>query len=184
MNRRHGFTLVEVLTSIFIALYVVMGAWSVYVMAVTWWNDIAPKIEVQRITRLVMHNVVTGRVDATAGTYVIGSSSFSRRNGISGATAAPTITSPERIDFALEPDSSNCRAFYMATDPVSGLSGLYYMDSGSNVRLIAGTLGLTSLVFEKVGGSDNLIKVTAVAEKSGESSSISEVTYLRNVIIP
>ena len=182
--------LIEALTATFVAMFIILGAWSVYIMGWSWWHEVAPRIEAQRTARLALLNIIVGRFDPTAGTFSVGADSFSRRNGISCATAAPDISTPHRINFRLEPDSSNVRSYYMGVDAATGSNAVYYVDNNSVVHEIRGTLGITDLTFEQVSGAANLIKVSALSEKTvaGTRSApytvraaYNETIYLRNV---
>lgn len=173
------------------AVYVFMGIWSLYLMGWRWWHEVAPRIEAQRIARITLSTITSGTVDSTAGTYQVGSATYTRRNGIYGATSVPSIPSLSEIDFGLEPDGSNVRSFYLGTDEASGLKALYYKDSNSVRHKIKATSGLTDLKFEKLGGIDNIIKVTATVEKTVLGTRnvpyeikvvYDEVVYLRNVL--
>lgn len=191
MNRR-AFTLIEALTATFIAVYVLTGAWSAYMMSWTWWHEINPEVEAQRIARIAIATIVNGNADPTAGTYAIGSHTFTRRNGIAQATSSPTMASPQSISFRLEPDSSNVRSYYLDVDPATNLNAVYYRDSLNAVHEINSTIGITDLIFEKFQGNDNMIRVTALVQRdiAGTGStpyridvSYSEIVYLPNVTI-
>jgi len=186
-----GFTLIESMTASVIALYVMLAAWALYTMGWSWWHEIAPRVEAERIARSALSNIIIGRVDSTAGMYNIGTVNYSRRNGLLGATAVPTIsTSQQEIDFALEPDASNVRSFYLGTDAVTGENLVYYQDSTGTDHPIETTRGITDLRFEKVLSNDNLIRVTASVQRtitgtrSGNYNiavTYNEVVCLRNV---
>lgn len=186
-----GFTLIEAVTTSFIALYIILAAWSVYVMGWSWWREAAPQVEAQRIARIALSVIRDGTVDSTAGNYSIGINSYKRRNGISQATAVPAIPSPQRINYRLETEASNARAFFLANDAASGLNVVYYRDPGGADHRIDSTLGITDLTFTDVsGGSGNLIYVAATVERDivgtrTEPRHIEvvygDVIYLRNV---
>lgn len=187
---RKGISAIEVLLATFVALYVILGAWSVYIMAWRWWNEVQPKVEAQRIARLALSGIIYGSLDSTAGTYTVGGVQFTRRNGISGAVSSPNIPSDSRIDFQLEGDTGNDRAFYLGADAGTGLGVVYYTDDASQSHELMHTEGITDLKFEKYMGNNNVIKVTATVERtiSGTRSApynvkaeYSEVVYLRNV---
>lgn len=190
IRNKKGFTLAEVITASFIAVYIVIGVWSLYLMAVSWWHETMPKIESQRIARMALTSVIRGSLDSTAGDDLIGSSLYGRRNGIASAVLIPSIPSPEHINFALETDSSNIRAFYLGTDPATGQKAVYYKNNSGQVIMLKSTLGITDLKFEKFDGQDNMVKVTATARKEvlGTRSAAyvaetvyDEVVYLRNM---
>lgn len=188
---KKGFTLIEVMTASMISLYVILGAWVLYMMGWSWWHEIAPRVEAERIARTALSSIITGRTDTTAGYYNIGTTTYARRNGIMGAIDVPTISvSEQEIDFALEPDSSNARSFYLGTDSVTGQKLVYYKDNNGSVHPIDSTRGITDLKFEKLLSNDNLIKVTATVQRTitGTRSgnyditvSYNEVVCLRNV---
>lgn len=181
----------EAITATFITMYIFLAAWAIYVMGAAWWHEISPRIETQRIARIALSTIKEGIMDSTAGTYVVGAATFSRRNGIVQATAVPEIPSLGRINYALEPDSSNARSFYLGNDDAgSGLKVLYYQDNAGTAHKIESTLGLTGLKFENYPDSVNLIKVTATAQKNVVGarqgshtikSEYSDTVYLKNV---
>ena len=88
-----GFTLVEALISLFIVTFMFAAAVSVYAMGWRWWAEISPRIEAQRIARVALSSVIDGRIDATAGTYTIGSTVYGRRNGIAQRMLSRSIRS-------------------------------------------------------------------------------------------
>jgi hypothetical protein len=139
---KKGFTIVEVMVSSSIALYIFLCAWAMYVMGSTWWYEIASQSECQRIVRIAVSVVSEGMTSATYGTDIIGVSpavSYSRRNGLKGATRVtadppepgfmiPTIVGDgHQIDFKLEldPAGTNCRKFFIGQD-ANGVNALYY----------------------------------------------------------
>lgn len=188
---KKGFTLIESMTASVIALYVILATWSIYTMGWSWWHEIAPRVEAERIARMALSNIVTGRIDSTAGTYSIGPVNYFRRNGIISASAIPSISSSQQeIDFALEPDSSNVRSFYLGTDTTTGENLVYYKDSTGSVHALDATRGITDLKFEKFLGNDNLIKITATVQRTITGTrtgnyditvSYNEVVCLRNI---
>lgn len=168
----------EMLLSTFIAFYVLAAAWSIYMMTSAWWHEISPEIEAERAARSAVSSIIYGSVDSTAGIDTIGMSTYARRNGIAWAMFDLDHTPPDTpsisvdkntIDFRLEADSSNARQFYIATDPGTGLKGVYYKNNLNQAALIRPTLGLTSLQFyyyTSGGVTDyNIIKVVATVEK-------------------
>ena len=187
---RRAFSLAEVIVASSVVAFVLLGAWSVYVMMVTWWHQTEPKIEAQRIARITLARVVSGIVASDAGTDQIGNLRYLRRNGIAWAVGTPSIPSENEIEFALAPDSSNVRAYYFGTDSGSGKGVLYYEYNGST-EMVKGTLGLTDLKFEFLDSTyKNLIRVTATVQKSvniGNRAPYSikveytEVVFLKNV---
>lgn len=124
-----------------------------------------PWAESQSIARSAIASIIEGRTDTTAGTYMIGTNIYKRRNGIAQATAIPTIATAQRINFRLEPDSSNLRSFYMGVDETSGLNVIYYQNNAGTISAIKSTLGMTDILFEKYMGLDNMIQVTATVER-------------------
>jgi len=189
MDKR-AFTLIEALTATFIAVYVLTGAWSAYMMSWTWYHEINPEVEAQRIARIAISTIINGNVDSTAGTYSIGPTVYRRRNGISQAVDVPTLDSPQSISFRLEPDAGNDRNYYLGVDSNTGLNVVYYSDSDDVIHKITATIGITDLIVEKFEGRDNMIKVTAIVQRDilGTGTTpyrvnvtYSEVAYLRNV---
>lgn len=148
-------------------------------MGWTWWHEINPTIEAQRVVRVALSSVIDGSIDFTAGTDTIGSSTYKRRSGLTGAmfdATNPTPTTPvisvdqRRIDFRLEPDTSNVRAFYLGTDITTGVMAVYYIDSSSQERRLEATKGITDLQFSyytDTGGNVHydIVKVTATVSK-------------------
>lgn len=147
-------------------------------MTTVWWHEISPEIEAERSARSAVSSIIYGSVDPTAGTDTVGMITYSRRNGIAWARfdgdvtppATPTISVDKNtINFRLEPDSSNARQFYIATDAVSGFKGVYYKNNSNQVTLIKPTLGLTGLQFSYFtsGGTTryDIVKVEATVEK-------------------
>lgn len=195
MKRPKAFTLVEVMTATFIALYTVLAAWSAYVMVWSWYHETNPEIEAERIARIALSTVIVGKADPTAGTYQIGSVTYQRRSGIAQATRVPTFPSPQAIDFGLEPDSSNARSYYLGVDHVDPVTGLnvnvvYYKDNAGAISKINSTVGITDLTFSNFNGQSNVISVTAIVERDiiGTAPTprhihvaYSQITVLKNV---
>lgn len=176
-----AFTLVEVLTTVAISSLVIVGSWGIYMMGSLWWHETVPRLDAQRIARMALYETIVGDRDTTAGTDSIGSNSYVRRNGISGACidmdndppTTPVISEDQRrIDFRLEPDSSNVRAFYLGTDSVTGLGVVYYKRDNANPPVqIRPTLGITDLRFGFfVDGEGlthyNIVRVTATVDRT------------------
>ncbi len=173
MLNKKSFTLIEVLVTIFTATLIFSAAWAIYAMGMTWWHEVSPRIEAQRIARLAVTKIIDGTTDSTAGQDIIGGSSFKRRNGISSTYYfAPTLPNPKyypdgttysnEIDYGLFEDYStatpspyqpsaarNVRAFYIGTDTDSSLKVVYYKDGQSVVHKISSTLGITDLKFHR-----------------------------------
>jgi len=177
MGERRAFTLVEVMTATFIALYTMMAAMGAYVMFWTWWHETNPEIEAQRMARITLSAVMCGMPDSTADTYTIGTTSYTRRNGIAGAIRVPTfpMNQPsQQIDFGLEPDAANSRSYFLGLDGASGFNAVYYMNNNGVVSMIPSTLGITDLRFKYYTYTDangivqtdtSLIVVTVTVEK-------------------
>lgn len=187
---KRGFTLVEALTTSLIALYIVGGAWATYMMCWSWWHEIGPEVEVQRIARVAISSIIEGKTDPTSGTFTIGTSTYARKNGIAQAVAAPTLNSSQSISYRLEPDSSNVRSFYLDVDPDTNLNVVYYRDSSAAIHKLNSTIGITDLRFEYYPGSNNMIMVTATVERDVTGTgtaphhvhaAYTEIAYLRSV---
>jgi hypothetical protein len=185
------------MTSSVIAVIIFLAMWSVYMMGWRWWNEVAPTVEAQRITRVAVSSIVDGSVDTSAGQDSIGSNLYRRRNGISWTTIKNTdpdmnMTTPvisnngRRVDFKLESDttSSNVRAFYLVTG-VDGITSLVYKDNSNVVHTIRGTAGITDILIEKPDPTNypNLFKVTAYAAVRGSAKTVqrSDYVYLKNI---
>ncbi len=175
-----SFTLIEVMTTSFIAIYVMLSAYGVYMMAWKWWYETSPVIESQRVARIALQTIVEGMIDTTAGQDSVSGTTYRRRSGIAFSTltnANPTPSTPvisadsRRIDFRLEPDTTNTRAFYIATDGATGNKALFYKDNTVVARKVPGTeidpdLGDVRLTFQSVAGYSNLIKVTVNVDRT------------------
>jgi hypothetical protein len=203
-RRKRAFTLIEALTSTFIALYIFLGAWGIYTMVWRWYHETAPVIEAQRITRAAVSSIVEGYVDSTADTDTIGSATYPRRNGIAWAMfdsdnvppTTPYISGDKKkIDYMLRADSANARAFYIGADSVTGLNVVYY-SYGLTVKKIRPTLGITGLEFDFLRNDDGSVKfydvivVTAKVQKNIVGTrdiplpidvQYSDYVYLRNI---
>ncbi len=196
-KNRSGFSLIEVITASFVSLFVFLGAWGIYNMSWSWWHETAPRIQAQQIARITILSIAEGNVDASAGTDTIGTATYQRRNGISTAIYDPVISSNisvnDRIDFGLEPDGSNMRAFYMGIDPGTGERVVFYRDNAGNVNALNATRGISDLRFDKtvdVTTNKIFIRVTATVTRDvigtrGLPYHISivytSVVYIRNV---
>jgi len=161
MNKK-GFTIAEVLLATVIAVYIFFGAWSIFGVSKTWWEETLHWVDAQRIARVTLDSIIRGTIDPTAGTETIGANTYSLRNGIESATSAPTLAA-NSIRYALEGDTSNIRSFYLGTDPGTGRNALFYT---SNVNTSVGqgirpTIGITDVDFATVSGNTNLIRVTS-----------------------
>ena len=198
INRRRSFTLVETMVASSIAIYIFLCAWAMYMIAWTWWYEISPQIECQRIARLAISEISEGAIDATLGTDAWCPNSYNqRRNGFKWASCVdsgdvlPTITdlgpnSGHRINFKLEndPKGSNARSFYLGQDAY-GVKAVYYLYVNNSPQIIKGTSGITDLTFEKADLALPLYKVTATAEKVvrgvKRSATYTDYILLRNV---
>jgi len=197
---RGGFTLVETLVSVFVVILVMLAAVSVYVMGWRWWAEVAPRIEAQKAARVALASIIEGRIDATAGTYTVGATTYGRRNGIAWSVFAPTIDTPSdspnpansRIRFGLDKssDTATTREFRLKTDPATGLWAVYYKDDADVYHMIRPTIGITGLRFENYDGLNNLVRVTATVDRTVRGTrrgdyqvtvEYSEVVYLRSV---
>lgn len=192
-----GTTLVELMTALFVALFVVASVWSVYLIVWKWWHETAPRIEAQRMARIAVLAVINGVDDTTAGTYTVNSVAYTRKNGITWATTAqpgsvkPSIPSAGEIDFALVPDITNARAFKLDIDPVTSRNAVRYRNDAGTWSTVAGTVGIKDLTFAFVDSvNKNLVQVTVTAEKNVEgvrsqtytvSVTYVATVYLRNV---
>jgi len=191
--RKSGFTLVELLVSVFIMVLILAVVWSIYILGWTWWYEVSPRIDAQRIARLAMERIVEGVPDATTGFDMIGSNRYNKRNGISGTYYfAPNLPSAyvntegttvsNAIEYGLYQDYSthppavarNVRSFYLGTDAETGLKAVYYKDSSDVSHILKGTLGITNLEFSYYVDKDvspnvtyrDIIVVSVVADKA------------------
>ncbi len=196
-KNRSGFSLIEIITASFISLFVFLGAWSIYNMSWSWWHETAPRIQAQQIARIAILSITEGNVDATAGTDTIGTATYQRRNGISTAIYDPVISSNisvnDRIDFGLEPDGGNIRAFYLGVDPATGERVVFYQNNAGTVRALNATRGITNLRFDRtldVTTNKIFVRVTATVTRDiigtrsvpyNISIVYTSVVYIRNV---
>lgn len=202
-NNRKAFTLTELTIATGIFCVVFLSAWELYRISRVWWREMSPRIEAERRTRIALDAIVQGTVDATAGSDVISSQSYGKRNGLEEAVAEPEISADGRsIYFALEGDAANKRCFKLGDDEASGKKMLYYMSDRNNAATTAAikpTLGITDLAFEFYQFTDgsvitlhNLIKVTvsssediSATRKEGVYSidvSRGDIVCLRNML--
>lgn len=181
LKSRRGFTLAEVLIASIIGTMVIASAWSVYVMVSQWWTEMSPRLDVERSARLTLLSVIEGVTSVkgltgdVAGSYVVGSTTYRRRNGIAWASKDPgdnkypeifdqTGKPASRIRFHLIPDANNeKREFYYGT--YNGQGAVYYKHTTGTSYRLDSTLGITDLKFENFNGADNIIKVTVTSEK-------------------
>lgn len=192
---KKAFTLAEFLVSIFVGTLIFVAAWSMYAMGWTWWYEVSPRIESQRIARLAIMKIIEGTQDSTTGFDIIGNSRYNRRNGISSAYYSYNLPDLQydsdgvpysnRIDFGLfedygtyEPSSPrNVRSFYLDNDGDAGLKAVYYRDGQGAAHKISSTSGITDLKFNKyvidkaaLTLDDYIIVVTATVEKDVSAS--------------
>lgn len=179
-GKKRGFTLAELMVSIFISTYVFLCAWAMYMMGWSWWYEILPQTECQRIARITISVIAKGMMDSTAGADTIDSVTYGRRNGLEHACRTradvaasfltPTITDDgHRINFKLEPGIAqyNDRSFYLDQDG-SGVKAVYYKRSDYAPQEIRATRGITDLTFESMNPAMvelNFIKVTATVQR-------------------
>jgi Tfp pilus assembly protein PilV len=192
-TRRHnkGFAFPEVLIALTISLFIVLSMWSVYVMGITWWAQLMPRIDAQRVVRVAVKTIVYGLADSTVGTDTISDVPYSRRNGIAWAKAMPTLDESDsnivKIKYDLE--SLTNQSFYMLIikDPnkTESPEKLYHNNAQSPV---SGTTGLTGLSFELT--PPNMVKVTATVDRNvnvgGQApyqvkAELSQIVCLRNI---
>lgn len=147
-GKKRSFTLVEVMVATFISLYTLLAVTGAYVMFWTWWHETLPEIEAQKTARITLSEIIYGKSDSTAGTYTIGTSNFTRRNGIAGAVRAPTTPTYQQINFGLGSDVANSRSYYLGLDPATNLNAVYYKNSDGTISMIPSTLGIYDLKFE------------------------------------
>ena len=170
--------MVEVLLATVIASFIMLAVWGVYMMSWQWWAETSPRIDLERAARMALLSVIEGSIDTNAGTYTIGATTYTRRNGIAWATAKPTIAFdasvppiPYKIKYKLAPDSGNIREFYYGT--YSGNGYVFYKNAaaGSIGTKIDSTKGITGIRFSRLVNrygveQDNIIQVVVTAEKS------------------
>jgi hypothetical protein len=183
-GNKRAFTLIEALTSTFIAGYVLLSVWGIYSISWQWWHEMAPAIEVQRIARIALFSIIDGTEDSTAGSESISGTPYYFRNGIAGATLtnddvqgslqSPVISGDKKmIEFKLENDATgiNRRAFYLDQDVSAGTKAVYYRNNSGQARKVVGTElkvaagDVYNLVFEEDTVHENIYKVTVRIEK-------------------
>lgn len=147
-KRNKGLTLLEILISTTVSLFIVLSTWSVYVMGSAWWTQFMPRIEAQRIARIAVKTIIYGSRDNAAGTDSISGVQYSRRNGIAWATALPThgVISPNIVRISYNIKNINNQSFF--TLKTENPMKLYHNNVQSPV---SGTTGLTGLSFELPG---------------------------------
>lgn len=166
---RRAFTMVEAMLSSIIVSVVMLAVWGVYMMGWQWWAETGPRLDLEKAARMALLTVIEGSVDSNAGTYTVGSTTYTRRNGIAWATEYPTISSDKKtISYRLAPDSSNVRQFYYGTYDGNGY--IFYKNSLGTVTRLDSTKGVSNIQFSKfvdaLGGlHDNIIQVAVTSEK-------------------
>lgn len=185
---KKGFTLIEILVVSVIMSLVFLAGWAIYILGMTWYHEVAPRIDAQRIARLAMARIVDGIPDQTTGFEVIGSTRYNKRNGIAETFYyAPSLpntyvnpagkTVSHEIDYGLFVDygtyqpaaARNIRSFYLATDAASGLKAVYYKDSSGAAHMLRETLGIDNLEFsyytDSAGQHTDVIEVAVMVDK-------------------
>lgn len=187
--KKSGFTLAEIIVGSMIATLTLIVIWAVYILGWTWWYQVSPRIDAQRIARLAIEKIVEGTPDPTAGYDMVGNIRYDKRNGIAGTYYYhPTLpntyvnskgtTVSNEIDYGLYEDYKtynpavprNVRAFYLDTDAGTGLKAAYYRDSNNTPHMLKNTLGITNLEFsyyvdESGVTYNNIIVVSVSVEK-------------------
>ena len=204
--RKDGFTLVEILVSAFVMSLTLAVIWALYILGWTWWYEVSPRIEAQRIARLAIERIVEGTPDSTTGYDMIGSVRHDKRNGIAATYYYPPVlpntyvnsqgtTVSHEIDYGLYEDyktynpavARNVRSFYLGTDAYTGLKAVYYKDSDNLSHMLKDTLGITNLEFSYYVDKDvnpnitykDIIVVSVAVEK--DVSAIGHTPYHMNV---
>jgi len=204
--KKNGFTLVEILVSVFIMVLVFLAIWSIYILGWTWWYEISPRVEAQRTARMAIERIVEGAVDQTAGYDMIGGVRYYKRNGIAATYYFPPVlpstyvnsegtTVSNEIDYGLYEDygtydpaaARNVRSFYLGTDADTGLKAVYYKDNNDAVHMFKDTLGITNLEFSYYVDKDvepnvtynDMIVVSVTVEK--DVSAVGHTPYHVNV---
>lgn len=193
LRRRDGFTLAEMVVSAFVASLVFVVIWAIYILGWTWWYEVSPRIEAQRIARVAIEKIVDGVPDSTTGYDMIGSTRHNKRNGIASTyyfapNLPSTYTNSEGTivsnsieyglyqDYAVHPPAvaNNIRSFYLSTDVATGLKAVYYKDGNGASHMLKETLGITNLEFSYYVDRDvtpnvtckDIIVVSVVVDKS------------------
>lgn len=206
-GKKRGFTLAELMIAIFISMYVFLCALAMYMMGWSWWYEILPQTECQRIARITISIIAKGMMDSTVGADTINFVTYGRRNGLEHACRTradvdasfitPTITDGgHRINFKLESAMTqyNDSSFYLDQDG-SGVKAVYYKHSDYPPREIKATRGITDLTFEPypdpAAYNDlNFIKVTTTVQRVVRGSRkvpyqisivYTDYIYLRNI---
>jgi hypothetical protein len=180
---RKGFTIIEMIISFGIAMFVAAMSWSIYSTSTTWSKQRLPEIEAQRIARISITAIVDGFRDVSAGTDTISGHVLSRRNGITCATAVPIIltnSTTDKITYNLEGLSNQTFYTLKNESPMK----LYH-----NSTAVPGTTGITSLTFEQVANT-KMYTITVKVEKNivignqityPVKAELSETVFLRNI---
>lgn len=168
-SRTGGFTIVEAMLSSIIVSIIMLAVWGVYMMGWQWWGETGPRLDMEKAARMALLSVIEGSVDQNAGSYTVGSTTYTRRNGIAWATAYPTISSDGKtITYRLAPDSSNVRQFYYGT--YNGNGYIFHKNGSGTVTRIDSTKGVTGIQFSKFVDAqsvthDNIIQVVATSDR-------------------
>lgn len=189
-----------------VVLLVLMVVWSVYILGWTWWYEVSPRIEAQRIARAAIERIVEGVPDPTTGYDMVGSVQYNKRNGIAytyyfapslpntyvnseGSTVSNSIEYGLYKDYAAHPPSAvnNVRSFYLGTDSATGLKAVYYRDGNGASHMLKDTLGITNLEFSYYVDKDvtpnvtyqDIIVVSVAVNKS--VSAIGHTPYVINL---
>jgi hypothetical protein len=166
---RSAFTIVEAMLSSIIVSIIMLAVWGVYMMGWQWWGETGPRLDLEKAARMALLSVIEGSIDQNAGTYTVGSTTYTRRNGIAWSTQYPTISSDKKtISYRLEPDSSNARQFYYGT--YNGDGYIFYRNGSGAVTRLDSTKGVTGIQFSQyvdAGGTmhNNIIQVAVTSEK-------------------
>jgi hypothetical protein len=179
---KDGFSLTEALVSIFVTALIFVVVWAIYILGWTWWYEVSPRIDAQRIARIAMEKIVEGAPDSTTGYDMIGTTRYDKRNGISatyyfkpdlpdtyvnseGTTVSNSIEYGLYEDYATHPpavgsSANNVRSFYLGTDAATGLKAVYYRDGNGTSHILKDTLGITNLEFSYYVDNDVSPSVT------------------------
>lgn len=161
--------MVEVMLSSIMVSVIMLAVCGVYMMGWQWLGETGPRLDMEKAARMALLTVIEGSIDQNAGTYTVGSTTYTRRNGIAWSTAYPTISSDKRtITYRLAPDSGNTRQFYYGTYDGNGY--IFYENSSGTVTRLDSTKGVTDIQFSKFTDADgvthdNIIQVVVTSEK-------------------
>ena len=200
---KKAFSLVEVITSSLIIVYIVTALWSIYIMGWKWWHETSPVVESQRIARIALSTIMEGTTDTTTGQETIGFETYKGRSGISWITRTsdtlpdtPLISSDDgEITYMLEGDTQNVRRFYIGQDAVTGMKALYSLDGDGVIHKVKATEidsghGDIRLTFTPDPVYTNVIKAevrverrvpATIYETSPIVAEYSDTIYMRNI---